>query len=144
MLIYALQAWVWTKAREEIHHGSTWLEKWNLWTVWRLSEEPIPYVCSVWFAEISCWWLQPPAEEDDEDLDSEEEDEIPHLDANNNGYPIFPPIGHMNLDKQKVVIRLFLQTIYRKCLLLLFFDSDKILMCVLSGNFTFNPTAKVP
>ena len=50
----------------------------------------------------------------------------------------------MNLDKQKVVIRLFLQTIYRKCLLLLFFDSDKILMRVLSGNFTFNPTAKVP
>ena len=48
------------------------------------------------------------AEEDDEDLDSEEEDEIPHLDANKNGYPILPPIGHMNLDKHKVVIRLFL------------------------------------
>jgi hypothetical protein len=54
-----------------------------------------------------------PALEADENLDSEEEDEIPRLDADDHGYPTLPPVGHMNLDKQKVVIRIFLQTIYR-------------------------------
>lgn len=54
------------------------------------------------------------AEEMDENMDSDEEDEIPHLETDESGYPTLPPIGHMNLDKQKVVIRLFLQTIYRR------------------------------
>jgi hypothetical protein len=56
-----------------------------------------------------------PAEEDDEDADSEEEDEIPHFVTDEHGYPTLPPVGHMNLDKQKVAIRLFLQIIYRAC-----------------------------
>lgn len=68
-----------------------------------------------------------PAEEDNEDVDSEEEDEIPHFVTDELGYPTLPPVGHMNLDKQKVVIRLFVQTIYRGCFLLSFFHNDKAL-----------------
>jgi hypothetical protein len=49
----------------------------------------------------------------------------------------------MNLDKQKVVIRLFLQTIYRRFFFGLFYHRDTVLTRLL-GNFTFNPIAKVP
>ena len=62
-----------------------------------------------------------PAEEDNEDVDSEEEDEIPHFVTDEYGYPTLPPVGHMNLDKQKEVIHLFVQTIYRAYFLLSFF-----------------------
>jgi hypothetical protein len=46
-------------------------------------------------------------------VDSEEEDEVPHLEIDDDGYPLLPSVGHMNLNKQKAVIRLYLQIIYR-------------------------------
>lgn len=46
-------------------------------------------------------------------MDSEEEDEVPHLEIAEDGYPLLPSVGHMNLNKQKAVVRLYVQIIYR-------------------------------
>ena len=97
---------------------SSWLltliGKWDFWVVRRIFKQPVSWVfCLIWC--IGLYLLTASAaEEMDENMDSDEEDEIPHLETDESGYPTLPPIGHMNLDKQKVVIRLFLQTIYRR------------------------------
>ena len=47
-------------------------------------------------------------------MDSKEEDKVqPHLEIADDGYPLLPSVGHMNLNKQKAAIRLYVQMIYR-------------------------------
>ena len=54
------------------------------------------------------------AKEVDDDVDSEEEDEIPCLLMDKEGYPILPTLSHMSLDKQKVIVHEFIQGTYHK------------------------------